>query len=85
MLLSLCLEVNIPLIRKSVDLALNFTIQQECIPVGCIPSTAVAISGGGVYLGAVCLPREGECLPGGVSAWGVCLGRGCLPKRVCLG
>ena len=32
----------------------------ECIPVGCVPSAAVAVSGGG---GRACLPR-------GVSAWG---------------
>ena len=39
--------------------------KQECIPVGCVPSTAVAVSGGG-------------CLPGGGGV--VCLG-GCLPRR----
>ena len=36
--------------------------KQECIPVGCLQSAAVAVSGGG----DVC-PRG--CLPGG-SAWG---------------
>ena len=30
--------------------------QQECIPVGCVPSAAVAVGGG---------------LPRGLSAWGV--------------
>ena len=40
--------------------------KQECIPVGCVPSAAVAISGGVSAWG---------CLPRGVSArWGVCLG-----------
>ena len=48
-------------------------LKQECIPVGCIPSAAVAIWG---------------CLPKGVSAsWGVCLGGvsalvGCLLRGV---
>ena len=41
------------------------------IPVGCAPSTAVAIC----RQGGVC---RGGCLPGGVSAWG-CLPGGCLP------
>ena len=36
--------------------------QQECIPVGCVPSAAVAIGGGGCLPGG-CLP--GGCLPGG--------------------
>ena len=42
--------------------------KQECIPVGCVLSAAVA----------VCL---GVCLPRGVSAWG-CLPSGCLPRGV---
>ena len=33
----------------------NITNQQECIPVGCVPSTAVAVSSGG---GAVSLWTE---------------------------
>ena len=50
--------------------------EQECIPVGCVPSAAVAV-------------RWVGCLPGWVSAQGVsarggvCLG-GCLPRGVCL-
>ena len=63
---------------------------QECIPVGCVPSAAMAVSmggGRGVCLG-VCLR---ECLPGGVprgvSDWwgmgGICLGGVCL-GGVCL-
>ena len=43
--------------------------KQECIPVGCVPSTAVAVYWGGGCLrgGGVCL---GGCLPAGVSACG---------------
>ena len=50
-------------------------LKQECIPVRCIPSIAVAVSGAG----GVCLWR-GVC-------WGlgVCLSMGCLPRGVCLG
>ena len=51
------------------------TYKQECIPVGCVPSAAVAVSWG-------CLPRASVCPGGfclGVSAWGVvCLGGVCL-------
>ena len=50
---------------------LKLTEERECIPVGCVSSAAVAMSGGG-------------CLPKGVPAWGGCLGGGaclggCLP------
>ena len=44
-------------------------MKQECIPVGCVPSAAVAVPGG-VCLGGVCL-IGGVCLPRGVSAKGV--------------
>ena len=48
----------------------NFVLKQERIPVGCVPSAAVAASGSGagicVCLGGVCL----ECLLGGVYLWG---------------
>ena len=39
---------------------------QECIPLGCIPSDVVAISGGMSVQGGVCLDvsAQGECLPG---------------------
>ena len=56
---------------------LKINSEQECIPVGCIPSAAVA-GGGGVCLGVSargCV-WPGGCLSRGVSAWG------CLP-RVC--
>ena len=57
-----------------------FTKQEciPCIPVGCVPSAAVAWGclPGGVYLGG--------CLPRGVFAReGICL-RGCLPRGVCM-
>ena len=67
--------------------------KQECIPVGCVPSAAVAsVGGGGVWPegdvwpgeGGVCLPRgasdQGGMSAQGVSAQGdVCPG-GCLPQ-----
>ena len=49
----------------------NAFLLQVCIPVGCVPSAAVAMSipactgQGGVCLGGVC---PGGCLPRGVSA-----------------
>ena len=46
--------------------------EQQCIPLGCVPSPAVSGRGG--------LPRG--CLPRGVSAWGCLSGRGCLPRGV---
>ena len=33
--------------------------KQECIPVGCVPFAAVAVSEGGVFLGEGCLPGGG--------------------------
>ena len=46
---------------------------QECIPVGCVPSEASAVSvGGGV------LPGGGVCFPGGCASRG-CASWGCLP------
>ena len=62
--------------------------QQECIPVGCVPSAAVAVSRGGV--GGVTGPRGvylapgGSApgglylVPGGVLALGGVCSRGCL-------
>ena len=54
--------------------------KQESIPLGCVPSAAVAISRagrGGLCLGG-CLPRGS--LPRQVSTWGVCLGGLCLGR-----
>ena len=59
--------------------------KQECIPVGCVPSAAVAVcrrclrgevSAGGVCPEGVsaqrgCLPRGGVCPAGGVCPGGV--------------
>ena len=53
--------------------------EQECIPVGCVPSAAMAISGGG---GGGLSAQVGGCLPSGVSAQGGCVslvGGGCIP------
>ena len=58
----------------------EFSDKQECIPVGCLPSAAVAVLGG-------CLPRSvclrlsaqrGVC-PGGACLGGVCPGS-CMPR-----
>ena len=48
--------------------SVNITLQQECIPLGCVPSAAVVIWMRGLL---------GGCLPRGVSARG-CLPRGCM-------
>ena len=55
--------------------------KQECIPVGCVPSAAVAVCWGGVCLGGGVCPGvsaqggvcPGGCLHRGVSAQGVCI------------
>ena len=56
--------------------------KEECIPVGCVPSAAVAVGGRGGETG-VCL---GGCLPRGVvsAGEGCPLGGGgsCLPRSV---
>ena len=48
--------------------------QQECIPVGCVPSSAVAIPSRGVSASGV--SAWGRLPMGMVSAWGECLPRG---------
>ena len=66
-------------------------MKQECIPVRCVPSAAVAFGGRGVCRGGVsaqggmsaqrvsCLPRGWVvCLGGGMSAQRV----GCLPRHL---
>ena len=50
-------------------------LKQECIPVGCVPSAAVAISWEGVYVWG-CLPWRVSAWGEGVSVWG------CLPRGV---
>ena len=80
-----------PLVKKNINNTVqerpfveSFKIisKQECIPVGCVPSAAVVVSGGGGRcLPRGCLPRG--CLPRGA---GVCRVGGCLPTGgVCLG
>ena len=58
-------RINIQKIIKTIS-------QQECIPVGCLPSTAVAVSGGGGGGSGQggCLPKVGVC-PGDVCLRGV--------------
>ena len=65
-----------------------FIYEQECIPVGCVPSTAMAAGGGvdpsmhwagGVFqhaLGRVCVSQH--ALGRGVCVSPYALGRGCL-------
>ena len=76
---SSCQRCNFPTISNFLKntIAFSFTLsdneaknikEQECIPVGCVPSAVVAISGGG---GGVC--------PGGYLPGGECLPGGCLP------
>ena len=62
-------------------------MKQECIPVGCVPSAAMAIYlGGCLHRGRGCLPRRRGCLPkrGVASPGGVCPGSVC-PQGVCPG
>ena len=60
-------------VGESLDIFLQkkFHFSQECIPVGCVLSAAVAISGGGVCPGGGCLPRRRVSAQEGVSAQGV--------------
>ena len=63
-MLSYCHLISI----KSGFLPLNVddkNVRQECIPVGCVPSAATAVPGGGKFAGGV-LPRGG-CFLGGES------------------
>ena len=66
--------VPVPL-HTSIYCHLYFYNEQECIPVGCVPSAAGRLGGrvsvGGCPPGGVC---PGGCLPGGV-----CLGGAHLP------
>ena len=56
--------------RKSSEVKRLYYVIQECNPVGCVPSAAVAVTGSWGCLPRGCLSRLGVC-PGGVSAWGV--------------
>ena len=62
-------KVNITQAMKCGTKSVHNMLQQECIPVGCLLSAAVAAGGGGVYpsmlwAGGVS-DQEGVC-PGGV-------------------
>ena len=52
--------------------------KQECIPVGCVQSTAVAVCWRGSAQGVSTCWRVSACW--GVCCWG-CLPRGCTPPR----
>ena len=55
----------------------NLIVKRDCIPVGCVPSAAVVISGGeGIYLGGL---LRGLSVHGGGVCLGVCL-EGYLPR-----
>ena len=59
----------------SIKIALHLTVKckHECIPVGYVPSAAVAVGEGGLLRGVgVCPGVGGQCVcPGWVSAQGV--------------
>ena len=63
------------------DLATWHTsIEQECIPVGCVPSAAVAAGEGG-YVSQHALGRE-VCIPACTGQGILSGGGGCLPRGV---
>ena len=60
--------------------------KQECLPVGCVPSTAVAVSQGGVCSGGVSAPRGVSAPGGGGVLWSwVSALEGSAPGWVCSG
>ena len=81
---------------KCKDRSIRILVQQECIPVECVPSAAVAVCCGGVSARRGCLPRGKAsacrggvclvcpewCLPpgGGGSAWGLSVQGGVCPR-----
>ena len=81
----LCLERNtMSVVGKSGSRGGTPT-KQECIPVGCVPSSAVAVSrgGGGVVCSREgCLLRGGCLLPGGCLLLGVSAPGGSAPRGV---
>ena len=70
-----------PLWRPTLVSPLWKKIQQECIPVGCVPSAALAVWWGGGWCPGGCLP-SGGVWPEGCLPRGDCLPRGCLPRGV---
>ena len=61
------LTKNSPIVKVA-----SKSVKQECIPVGCVPSAAMASAGGGGSTRVGVSGQGGVCL--GVSA------RGCLPN-----
>ena len=59
---------------------LKYLAEQECIAVRCVPSAAVANSGGGGLPGGMSAQEEG-CLPG-ESAGGICPGGGVVVDTI---
>ena len=64
----------------------GYIMKQECIPVGCVPSAAVAVCWGGgssrgevSARGGVCLGGVYVCSEGGLLRVCVCVPGGCLP------
>ena len=72
--------LNVKMKCTGFPLNLETLEQQECIPVGCVLSAAVAISGkGGCLPGRGCLPGGGGVCPGVCVCFGGCLPRECTP------
>ena len=58
---------------------LNYELEQVCIPVGCVPSAAVAVVGVSARGGGGCCLHTGGVCPGGCLP--ACTGQGwCLPQ-----
>ena len=84
---------HVQMLRRKIDLfyklkisnftveKLGITMKQECIPVGCVPTTVVATTRCQYWL---CLLGWGVRLLGGFAYWGTVYGRGLLTGRVCL-
>ena len=51
-IMEFCLSEKVGTLANWIDGRRTINFQQECIPVGCVPSAAITISGGGVCLGA---------------------------------
>ena len=60
------------LLFKEAEMLKRKLFEQECIPVGCVPSAAVAMSASGPG-GGVCLWSRGVSASGPGGGGGVCL------------